>query len=224
MITLADGTKMAVEDLRKGEVVMAFDHATGEIVYKEVLIVGKTYADNYYKNIFVFDDGTELAAINEHGIYDLDLRMYVNIDHTNFSDYLGHRFASIDSHGNVGVKRLIDVETTVESGYKYDIVTDETLNYVVEDTLSVSHEIVIIMNSFVFDDNMRYDAAAMQADIEKYGLYSYEDFAEYCEREVFEQYNMAMMKIGVGKGLYTKEHLVYLLTEIALNDEVQIID
>ena len=90
--------------------------------------------------------------------------------------------------------------------------------------MSVTHEVVDIMNSFEFDDNMCYDADKMQADIEVYGLYTYEDFAEYCDEYVFEQYNMAMMKVGVGKGIYTKEHLVYLLTEIALNDNVQIID
>ena len=86
------------------------------------------------------------------------------------------------------------------------------------------HLPVIIVNSFEFGDNMTYDAVAMQEDIAKYGLYTYEDFAEYCERSVFEQYNMAMMKVGVGKGIYTYEHIVYLLTEIALNDAVQIID
>ena len=222
MITLEDGSKKAVEELRKGDVVMAFDHVTGNIVYNDIVIVGKTYADRYYKNVFVFDDGTELMAINEHGIYDLNLKQYVNIDHCNYQDYLGHRFASIDAQGNIGVKRLVDVVTTVESGYKYDIVTNETLNYVVEDTLSVSHEIVDIMNSFAFGDDMVYDADAMQADIEKYGLYTYADFAEYCDLATFEKYNMAMMKVGVGKGLYTYEHLVYLLTEIALNENVQI--
>ena len=224
MITLADGSKKAVEDLRKGDVVMAFDHITGKVVYRTINIVGKTYADSYYRNIFIFDDGTELNAINEHGIYDLDLNMYVNIGELNYHEYIGHRFVSIDACGNMGVKRLVDVVTTIESGYKYDIVTNETLNYVVEDTLSVSHELVTIMNSFAFGDNMVYDAEAMNADIAEYGLYTYEDFAQYCEREVFEQYNMAMMKVGVGKGLYTYEHLVYLLTEIALNDDVQITD
>ena len=223
MITMADGSKKAVENIRRGDLVMAFDHVTGKVVYKEVALVGRTYANEYYKSVFVFDDGTKLNAINEHGIYDLDLNCYVNIGHDNYQDYVGHRFVSVDSNGNVGVKRLVDVVSTVESGYKYDIVTNETLTYVVEDTLSVSHEIVMIMNSFAFGGNMTYDAEAMQSDIEKYGLYTYEDFAEYCDRETFEKYNMAIMKVGAGKGLYTYKHIVYLLTEIALNDSVQII-
>ena len=223
MITMADGSKKAVEDVRRGDLVMAFDHVTGKVVYKEVALVGKTYAENYYKSVFVFDDGTELMAINEHGIFDLDLNQYVNIGHDNYQDYIGHRFVSVDSNGNVGVKYLVNVISTVESGYKYDVVTNETLTYVVEDTLSVSHEIVMIMNSFAFGEDMTYDAESMQTDIEKYGLYTYEDFAEYCDRATFEKYNMAMMKVGVGKGIYTYEHIVYLLTEIALNDSVQII-
>ena len=224
MITMADGSKKAVENLRKGDVVMSFDHVSGEVVYNDVLLVGKTYADLYYKSTFLFDDGTELVTINGHGIFDLDFNQYVNIDGENYQDYLGHRFVSVDVNGNVGVKTLVDVNTVCESGYKYDVVTNGTYNYVSEDTLSVSHEIVDIINAFEFGDGLKYDAEKMQADIEKYGLYTYEEFAEYCDRSVFEAYNMAMMKVGEGKGYYTKEHIVYLLTEIALNDNVQIVE
>ena len=49
MITLANGSKKAVEDLRKGDMVMSFDHLTGEIVYKDVIIVVRTSSDSYYK-------------------------------------------------------------------------------------------------------------------------------------------------------------------------------
>ncbi|MBR4864814.1 MAG: hypothetical protein IKU07_09580 [Oscillospiraceae bacterium] len=223
MITMADGTKRAVEDLRRGDFVKSFNHVTGEIEDREVLIVGRTYADEFYKNVLVFDDGSELVAINEHGIYDIESQQYVNVGHDNYEEYLGHRFVSVDAEGNVGAKRLVDVITTVESGYKYDIVTNETFSYIAEDTLSVTHEVVMIMNSFAFGDDLCYDAKAMQADIEKYGLYTYADFAEYCERSVFEKYNLAIMKVGVEKGLYTKDQIVYLLTEIALNDDVQIV-
>ena len=224
MITLADGTKKAVEDLRKGDMVMSFDHLTGEIVYKDVIIVVKTYADSYYKNTFVFDDGTELVTINEHGIFDLDLNKYVNIDHNNYSEYVGHRFVSVDSNGNIGVKVLVDVTTVCESGYKYDIVTNGTLNYVAEDTLSVTHVLVDVINTFDFGDNLMYDAEKMQADIEQYGLYDYAEWAEYCDVSVFDQYNIPIMQVGISKGLYTKEYIVGLINTFVLDDSVQIID
>ena len=224
LITLANGTKKPVEDLRKGDIVMSFDHLTGEIVYKDVIIVVRTSSDLYYKNTFVFDDGTELATINEHGIYDLDLNKYVNIDHINYADYIGHRFVSVDTNGNIGVKTLVNVTTVCESGYKYDIVTNGTLNYVAEDTLSVTHVLVDVINSFEFDEKMMYDQAKMLADIEKYGLYDFDEWDEYCDYSVFEQYNIPVMKVGISKGLYTKEYIISLINTYVLDDSVQIID
>ncbi len=224
MITLADGTKKAVEDLRKGDMVMAFDHLTGEIVYKDVIIVVKTYSENNYINTFVFDDGTELRTINEHGIFDLDVNKYVNIDHSNYEQYIGHRFVSIDSNGNIGVKKLVNVISNCDSCYKYDIVTNSTLNYVAEDTLSVTHVLVDVINGFDFGSNLKYDAEKMQSDIETYGLYTYEEWAEYCDISVFEQYQIAVMKVGISKGLYTKEYIIGLINTYVLNDDVQIID
>lgn len=221
LITLADGTKRAVQDIRKGDFVMSFDHLTGKLTTNRVIIVVRTASD-FYKNIFVFDDGTELATINEHGIFDLNLNKYVNIDHLNYQDYIGHNFVSIDSKGNIGTKKLINVISTYESGYKYDIVTNETLNYVAEDTLSVTHVLVDIINTFEFGEDLKFDAEKMQTDIEKYGLYTYDEWAEYCDISVFEEYNIPIMKIGVLKGLYTQEYIIYLINTFVLNDDVQI--
>ena len=224
MITLADGSKRAVEDLRKGDSVMSYDHLTGKVTSSDVIIVVKTAADSYYKNTFVFDDGTELVTINEHGIYDLTLRKYVNIDHGNGAEFIGHKFAAIDSNGKVSKKKLVAVETVVESGYTYDIVTDETLNYVAEDTLSVTHVLVDVINSFDFTFGMRYSKLKMKADIEKYGLYTYDEWAEHCDISVFEEYNIPVMKVGISKGLYTKDYIIGLINTYVLDESVQIIE
>ena len=221
LITLADGTKKAVEDLRQGDMVMAFDHLTGVITTSKVIIVVRTASD-FYKNTFVFDDGTRLATINEHGIYDLDLNKYVNISHENYHEFLGHRFVSVDVNGNLGIKTLIDVECVYETGYKYDIVSEQTLNYVAEDTLSVTHVLVDIINTFEFNENMIYDQEKMMADIEKYGLYTYDEWEEHCDISVFDEYNIPIMKIGVEKGLYTKEYIICLINRFVLNDDAQI--
>ena len=222
LITLADGSKTAIENLRKGDYVMSFDHLTGKVTSNKVIIVVKTQSD-FYKNTFVFDDGTQLVTINEHGIYDLDLQKYVNIDHENYAEYIGHNFVSIDTKGNIGAKKLVNVISEWTTGYKYDIVTDQTLNYVAEDTLSVTHVLVDVINSFDFDENMMYDQAKMQADIEKYGLYTYDEWAEYCDISVFEEYNIPVMKVGISKGLYTKEYIISLINTFVLDESVQII-
>ena len=224
LITLADGSKRAVEDMRKGDRVLSFDHLTGKLTTSEVIIVVRTESDFYYKNTFVFNDGTVLDTINEHGIYDLDLNKYVNIDHANAAEFIGHRFVSVDSNGKLGVKTLVDVITEEGSGYKYDIVTDQTLNYVAEDTLSVTHVLVDVINSFDFGEDLKYDAAKMQADIETYGLYAYDEWADYCDISVYEQYNIPVMKVGISKGLYTKEYIIGLINTYVLDESTQIID
>ena len=223
LITLADGSKRAVEDLRKGDRVLSFDHVTGEITCRDVIIVVRTAQENYRRNTFVFDDGTALATINEHGIFDLDINAYVNIDHRNYGRFIGHRFVSVDSSGKLGVKTLVAVDTEIASGYKYDIVTEGTLNYVAEDTLSVTHVLVGVINTFDFGTDLVYDRDKMQEDIATYGLYTYDEWAQYCDISVFEQYNIPVMKVGISKGLYTREYIIGLINTYVLDENVQII-
>jgi hypothetical protein len=53
----------------------------------------------------------------------------------------------------------------------------------------------------------------MQADIDRYGLYTYEDFADYLTVEQFEAFNVKYMKISVGKGQFTYEGILKMIDE-----------
>ena len=64
---------------------------------------------------------------------------------------------------------------------------------------------------FEIGEDMKYDEEKMQADIEKYGLYTYEDFAEYCTYEQFIALGLANFKVSVAKGYITWEEIEYLL-------------
>ena len=98
------------------------------------------------------------------------------------------------------------------------------MNYVAEDTLSVTHVLVDVINSFDFGEDLNYDYEKMIADIEFYGLYGYDEWKEYCDISVYEQYNISVMKVGISKGLYTKEYIIGLINTYVLNDDVQIIE
>jgi hypothetical protein len=75
-----------------------------------------------------------------------------------------------------------------------------------------------------FGENLIYDAKKMLEDIEFYGLYSYDEWEAYCDISVFDQYNIPVMKVGISKGLYTKEYIIGLINTYVLDDSVQIID
>ena len=68
-----------------------------------------------------------------------------------------------------------------------------------------------LISYFEMGDNLMYDQEKMQADIEKYGLYTYEDFAEYVTYEQFVAFNGAYLKVAVGKGLITWEEILELI-------------
>jgi hypothetical protein len=55
-----------------------------------------------------------------------------------------------------------------------------------------------------------YDEVQMQADIEKYGVYVYEDFAKYMSEEIFDMLGIQYFKISVEKGLLTEEEITIL--------------
>ena len=57
----------------------------------------------------------------------------------------------------------------------------------------------------------------MLSDIEKYGLFTYEEFAEIypINEEIFEAFNGQYLKISVGKGLITMEEIGELINHYA---------
>ena len=73
-------------------------------------------------------------------------------------------------------------------------------------------------------DIMIYDTEKMASDIETYGLYSYDEWEDYCDISVFEEYNIPVMKVGISKGMYTKEYIIGLINTYVLDESVQIID
>ena len=55
----------------------------------------------------------------------------------------------------------------------------------------------------------------MQADIEKYGLYTYEDFAAYVTYEEYVAFGGAYFKVLVGKGLLEFEDILMAVATYA---------
>ena len=65
------------------------------------------------------------------------------------------------------------------------------------------------MNYFDFDENMQY--VNVEADIEKYGLYTYEEFADYISEDVFNALPFKYFKISVEKGIMTWDEIMAVI-------------
>ena len=75
-------------------------------------------------------------------------------------------------------------------------------------TADPSYKCETFFRIFEVGENMRFDAAKMEADIRTYGLYTYEDYAAYVSYEEYVAFGGAYFKVLVGKGLLEFEDIL----------------
>ena len=212
-ITLADGKTKAIEDLKMGDMLLVFNHETGR--YENATLLCNIHANidaDYYDIInLYFSDGTLLRIVDEHGLFDKDLNKYVYINEKNANDFIGHNFVSLihqNGENSSKVVALDRVEFTHEYTRIYNPASVWHINLIANNMLTLSAGMV---NLFEYDEDMKYDEFLMSQDIEKYGLYTYDDFKEYVSLEVFNIFPFKYYKVAVGKGMYSYEQVLGLI-------------
>lgn len=212
LITLADGTQKAVEDLTGDELLLVWDMETGTYGAAPIMFVDSDLIGHYEVIKLSFSDGTTVEVISEHGFWDVDLNEYVYLDE-NADDYIGHKFVKQNGEGYTEVT-LTDVEISVEVTRAYSPVTYGHLCYYVNGMLSMPGGISGLFNIFDIDaETMSIDEEAYAADIAEYGVYTYEEFSETfpVSEEVFEAFNGKYLKVAIGKGQLTEERIGELI-------------
>lgn len=79
--------------------------------------------------------------------------------------------------------------------------------------LSMPGGITGFFNIFSIDDDvMKYNEKLMKEDIDKYGLFTYEEFFELVPvpKKIFDALGGKYLKVSIGKGLITVEKLIKL--------------
>ncbi len=108
------------------------------------------------------------------------------------------------------------VNIKLEESVPYSPVTFEHLCYYTDGVLSMPGGISGLFNVFEVDtDTMTYDSAKMQADIEKYGLFTYADFETLIPQYMYDAFNGDWLKVAIGKGLITWEDIQTLAERYA---------
>ena len=212
-ITLADGSMIPVKELCVGDEVLVFDHVTGEISTSPVAYISIDKAEKWETISLMFEGGVTVDVIYEHGFFDLTTGGYVMINAENVSEYVGHTFAGMAGAdgGTLGALKLVSYEFGEAGSEAYSVVTAKDLNHFANGMLVFTDGIDGLYNIFEYGEGMKYDEEAMAADIERYGLYTYEDWSDYITYEQFLAYNVQYLKVSVGKGLITEEGIIALI-------------
>ena len=212
LVTLADGTQKRIDQVTYADKLLAWDFFKGEFTAVSPAII---FDHGYGQNTVIelnFSDGTTVKAVTLHQFFDATLNKYVTIDAGSVADYVGHKFAKKAGDGYTFVT-LTSYTVSEEHIDAWGIISAEHYNIFVEGMLSTDfmHEDFALFNYFEVGENMMFDETKMQADIEKYGLYTYEDFAHVLTYEQFVAFNVQYFKVAVGKGVYTYEGILKLI-------------
>lgn len=214
LITLADGTLKPVEELLPEDLLLVFNHETGRYEAANIIFVDVDGWKDYRILNLMFSDGYYVKVIYSHGFFDLDLNKYVYIDESNYNEFIGHRFVVTDVIDGKYIEKEVKLEEVyIEIEYTgcYSPVTVYHLNYFTNGLLSMPAGIEGLFNIFEYGEGMKYDEELMKADIEKYGLYTYDDFKDYIPYEIYAAFPAPYLKVAVGKGLITFEEILGLI-------------
>ncbi|MDE6075968.1 MAG: hypothetical protein K2G26_05970, partial [Clostridia bacterium] len=213
LITLADGTQKAVENLTGDEMLLVWDMHTGSFASAPILFIDMDEALNCQIINLSFSDGTSVEVIYEHAFWDCTLNEYIFL-REDAAQYIGHWFnkQTVDVDGNLSWTsvQLTDVTISYEYSAAYSPVTYSYLCYYVNGMLSMPGATEGLINIFEVDGStMTYDQEAFVNDINTYGLFTYEEFYELLpvSEEVFNAFNGQYMKVAFGKGLLTEDGL-----------------
>lgn len=221
LITLADGSQKAVEQLTGEEMLLVWNLYTGTFDVAPILFIDSDPARTYEVINLYFSDGTAVKIISEHAFWDFDLNEYVFL-RKDAAKYIGHWFNK-QITGDLGELswakvQLLDVVVNEEYTTSWSPITYGHLCYYVNGMLSMPGATEGLINIFEVDsETLKINEYLMQNDIETYGLFTYEEFAEIypVTEEVFNAFSGQFLKISIGKGLISLEQIGELINRYA---------
>ena len=215
LITLADGTQKEIQYVTYEDKILVWNFYTGTYDIASASIIMNHGYDTVDVLTLYFEDGTSINTINGHGFFSVESNSFVIVNKENVTDFVGHSFIKLDGNGYASTK-LVDYSVNTKYTEIWSILTAEHYNCILENMWTVTE--AEIPNSpnylmpYKIGDGMKYDEASMQADIEKYGLYTYEDFKNYCSYEAFVALGLENFKVSVAKGYITWDEIIFLLS------------
>jgi len=216
MITLADGTQKRIDQVTREDQLLVWDFFKGEYAKVPATVVVNHGEDKWNVIRLKFEDGTMVKVVTAHAFFDIEANAFVLITPENVDQYVGHYFMKAANSGYEKVK-LVAYEIAEEYTDSYSLVSAYHYNFIVENTVSLTNLVPDLLAGLEVGSDMKYNEAVLKADIAKYGLYTYADFADYISKETFDAFNAAYIKISVGKGYITYSEILDLISRFINN-------
>ena len=211
LITLSNGTRKMVKDLLLTDIILVFNHQTGQFEASEIAIIDLHNNEDMLIEItkLYFANGTILKIIGKHNFYNVSQSRYVTLHPENAHEYIGDTFVC-EENLQINFTELINVELYYEMTKAYSITSKGQITAFTNGILSAPPYTEVLLNIFdINNKTLMYEN--VEQDIIKYGLFEYSDVSHFVSYDMFVSYNAQYWKIAIGKGLITEEKLKYLI-------------
>lgn len=212
LISMKDGTFKKIEDIKMDDEIVVFDHESGELTSSSMCFVRKTEVGTYSTVLLTFEDGKEIEIFDHHGFYDVEKNEYVIIGSDNVNDFVGHHFIVIDNN-KLNKTKLVSYKIDKKESECYSLLSAKYVNHVANSLLCVSDALEGLYNIYECDENLKYDKNKKKEDIEKYGLFTYDEWKEYVSEEEFDMFNFKDFKVSIAKGLCSEEDIKHYIKD-----------
>ncbi len=205
VVTMADGSKKAIEDVAIGESVLTMNHDTGKMSAEPVFFIHKTEMSDAFT--LHFSNGTDVTVVKYHSFFEKADNRYVTLNSQNASTYVGRSFYCAETSEWVELTGVTPVEGTVGT---YALLVSHTQNHLANGMLSAILPTFPVYNAFEFGDNLTIDPVKKAADIALYGTMDYAEVKDAVTEEFFDAVNGQYATVLFGKGMANLEDCLRL--------------
>lgn len=214
LVLMGDGvTEKQIRDIELGESVMTWNMIKGEYEPQPVSVVYDENAAICLRTLHLhFSNGKTIKIAGEHGFFDYTVNNYSYIEEENYEQFIGHEFV-IYKNGEYDLTTLIGAEIVDNVAEEiWSLQTAFNENFVTEGVLGITQEYKPgRYEYFDFGEGIRWDAEKMQEDIERYGLFTYDEWKDFVSEEDFYTFNGPWFKILIGKGIIELEDIAKMI-------------
>lgn len=209
-IMLADGTVKQTKDITKDDLIISFNHTTGQFEASHISFnVIVDYA--WFTTIeLTFENGKVLKVVTGHGLFNMDKNVYEIYYGYDFVHHIGETFATVnyaDGEFVVEGSKLISVVVAKEYVQKFSPLTEYNVNCVADGLLTIPDDIEGMFDGFIFNDDLTIDMDELMNDIKQYGVFEYEEVKNIVPEYVFDVFNFKYFKTFILKGILTVEQV-----------------
>ena len=218
LITMADGSTKAVEDVEAGDELLVWDMVRGAFDHSPVLFVEHNEESEKEVIRLDFSDNTEIEFIFEHGFFDINANKYVYLHNLEEAKTcIGHYFLKYDPDTKKHTKvKVIKASAEHRVTTTHSPCTTRHLCVYANGLLTMPGATAPFTNTFKINRKTHsYDPNDMIKCLRKYGYFTAIDFAEYLPADMFYAFQGEFLKVKIEKGETSMEEILALIKRYA---------